>query len=290
MLQNTKNEYKPRDGGGHRPIIGFMSDLGTEDDSVGICKGVMLGLCPDAVIVDISHSMTPWDIDQGSRLIVDLPKFFPNWTTFATTSYRETGTSARSVAIKLPSGHVYVAPNNGLLTRVIEDHGYVEAYEVTTVGAIPAEPEPTWFSRDMVAYPAAAIAAGFPLENVGRPLNDSEIVRADLPRYTQAEDGIIQGIVTTIDRPFGNIWTNIPRRIIENELRIAYGTNIRVVLDNLLVLEVPFMRTFGDVGLKKPMCYINSRGYFSLAYYGGNLADPYNIRRGMPVKIESITR
>jgi S-adenosylmethionine hydrolase len=285
MINNTKIEYKSRDGG-HKPIIGFMSDLGTIDDSVGICKGVMLGLCPDAVIVDICHSMTPWDIEQGSRLIVDLPKFFPNWTTFATTSYRETGTSARSVAIKLPSGHVYVAPNNGLLTRVIEDHGYEEAYEVTTVGAIPAEPEPTWFSRDMVAYPAAAIAAGFPLEKVGRPLNDSEIIRADLPCYKKTQEGDILGIVTVIDRPFGNVWTNIPRRIIEGELGITYHTKVKVILDNLLTIEMPFMRTFGDVDLKEPMCYINSRGYFSLAYYGGNLADPYNIHSGMPIKIK----
>jgi S-adenosylmethionine hydrolase len=280
--QNTE-----RRDGEHRPIIGFMSDLGTVDDSVGICKGIMLGLCPDAIIVDISHSMTPWDIDQGSRLIVDLPRFFPNWTTFATTSYRETGTSARSVALRLPSGHIYVAPNNGLLTRVIEDHGYVEAYEVTTVGAIPENPEPTWFSRDMVAYPAAAIAAGFPLEKVGRPLRDSEIIRADLPHYAKTEEGEIVGTVTTIDRPFGNVWTNIPRKIIEEELGIAYGTKIKVILDNLLTLEVPFTRTFGDVSLKEPMCYINSRGYFSLAYYGGNLADPYNIHKGMPVKIST---
>ena len=282
------NENTKSNNGKHRPIIGFMSDLGTVDDSVGICKGVMLGLCPDAIIVDISHSMTPWDIDQGSRLVVDLPRFFPNWTTFATTSYHETGTSARSVALRLQSGHVYVAPNNGLLTRVIEDHGYEEAYEVTTVGAIPANPEPTWFSRDMVAYPAAAIAAGFPLENVGRPLKDSEIVRADLPHHTKTQEGEILGIVTTIDRPFGNVWTNIPRQIIENELEITHGTKMKVVLDNMFTLEVPFMHTFGDVKLNEPMCYINSLGYFSLACYGRNLADPYNIRQGMPVKIKGV--
>ena len=182
---------------------------------------------------------------------------------------------------------MHVAPNNGLLTRVIDDHEYVEAYEVTTVGAIPATPEPTWFSRDMVAYPAAAIAAGFPLENVGRPLGDSEIIRADLPRHTKTPEGEILGIVTTIDRPFGNVWTNIPRTIIENELGIAYGTKIKVVLDNLFTLEVPFTRTFGEVGLKEPMCYINSRGYFSLACYGGNLADPYNIHQRVPVKIKA---
>lgn len=48
MIDNNRIDYKPRNGG-HKPIIGFMSDLGTVDDSVGICKGVMLGLCPDAV-------------------------------------------------------------------------------------------------------------------------------------------------------------------------------------------------------------------------------------------------
>ena len=63
---------------------------------------------------------------------------------------------------------------------------------------------------------------------------------------------------------------------------------MKVVLDNMFTLEVPFMHTFGDVKLNEPMCYINSRGYFSLACYGRNLADPYNIRQGMPVKIKGV--
>ena len=63
-----------------RPVIAFMSDLGTFDDSVGICKGLMLSVCPDVVIVDICHAMTPFDIEEGARLIVDLPRFFPEGT------------------------------------------------------------------------------------------------------------------------------------------------------------------------------------------------------------------
>ncbi len=83
-----------------RPVIAFMSDLGTTDDSVGICKGLMLSVCPNAQIVDICHSMTPFDIQEGARLIVDLPRFFPEGrTVFATTTYPATGTTARSVAL-----------------------------------------------------------------------------------------------------------------------------------------------------------------------------------------------
>ena len=89
-------------GDGHRrPVIAFMTDLGTFDDSVGICKGLMLSVCPDAVIVDICHAMAPFDIEEGARLIVDLPRFFPEGTVFATTSYPATGTSARSVALRI---------------------------------------------------------------------------------------------------------------------------------------------------------------------------------------------
>src|SRR5579884_3234676 len=68
---------------GSRPILAFMSDLGDTDDSVAQCKGLMLSICPSLTIVDVCHTMTPFDIDQGGRLIVDLPRFFPEGTVFA---------------------------------------------------------------------------------------------------------------------------------------------------------------------------------------------------------------
>lgn len=311
-MQETKATTVPPNStrrSSDRPIIAFMSDLGTEDDSVGICKGLMLSVCPDAVIVDICHSMTPWDIEQGARLIVDLPRFFPEGTTFATTTYPATGTSARSVAVRIrrparggargtwagagsgiergEAGHVYVAPNNGLLTTVLEEHGYVEAYEVTNTEVIPEEPEPTFFSRDMVALPAAHLAAGFPLAEVGRPLGDSEIVRFHPPRPEMTEDGEVRGVVTAIDRPFGNVWTNVSRDLLA-ELGIGYGTKLKIVVDEVLGFELALTPTFGDAGeIGAPVAYVNSRGYLSLARNVANLADPYNLRRGMSVRVRA---
>ena len=224
----SKSESQPG------PVIAFMSDLGTVDDSVGICKGLMLSVCPNATIVDICHAMTPFDIEEGSRLIVDLPRFFPEGTIFATTSYPATGTETRSLALRLrraatggahdqwagagagieraEGAYIYVAPNNGLLTRVIEEHGYIEAYEVTSTQVIPANPEPTFFSREMVALPAAHLAAGFPLNRVGRPLDDAEIVRIPQCRPVRCTTGEVVAEVTAVDRPYGNVWTNVSRR------------------------------------------------------------------------------
>lgn len=216
----------------HRPIIAFMSDLGIGDDSVAICKGLMLSICPEAQIVDICHTMTPFDIEQGARLIVDLPRFFPEGrTVFATTTYPATGTTTRSIAIRIKkpakggaygqwagagSGiergegeYIYIAPNNGLLTSVIEEHGYIEAYEVTSTNVIPENPEPTFFSREMVAIPSAYLAAGYPLSEVGRPLNDSEIVRFKRALPEKISEKELLGSVTALDMPFGNVWTNI---------------------------------------------------------------------------------
>lgn len=296
--------------GNDRPIIAFMSDLGMHDDSVGICKGLMLSVCPGVTIVDICHAMTPFDIEEGARLIVDLPRFFPEGTVFATTTYPATGTSTRSVALRIkqaavggargqwagagrgieraPGAYVYVAPNNGLLTRVIQQHGYVEAYEVTSTSVIPERPEPTFFSREMVALPAAHIAAGFPLNEVGRRLEDHEIVRFEGRRPQVVADGEVRAEVTAIDRPYGNVWTNISREDLA-ELGIAYGTALRLTIDDVLPFELQLTPTFADAGeVGAPVFYINSRGYLSLARNAANLADAYNIRRGMSVRLRVV--
>jgi adenosyl-fluoride synthase len=291
-----------------RPIIAFMSDLGTTDDSVAQCKGLMLSICPSVTIVDVCHSMTPWDVVEGARYIVDLPRFFPEGTVFATTTYPATGTGTRSVAIRIKQAarggargqwagsgngferaegsYLYIAPNNGLLTTVIEEHGYVEAYEVSNTKVIPANPEPTFYSREMVATPAGHLAAGFPLNEVGRPLKDEEIVRFERPTPSTIESGVLIGKITAIDHPFGNMWTNVHRTDLE-QAGIAYGTRLRVTLDDTLNFDLPLSPTFADAGpVGAPVLYINSRGYLSLARNAAPLAYPYNFAAGMGVAVQ----
>ncbi|GAA4499377.1 S-adenosyl-l-methionine hydroxide adenosyltransferase family protein [Actinoallomurus oryzae] len=290
-----------------RPIIAFMSDLGTTDDSVAQCKGLMLSICPDVTIVDVCHSMTPWDVVEGARYIVDLPRFFPEGTVFATTTYPATGTATRSVAIRLkhasPGGargqlagsgkgferadgsYIYIAPNNGLLTRVIEEHGYLEAYEVSSTDVIPEQPEPTFYSREMVAIPSAHLAAGYPLEKVGRKLSDDEIVRFDTERAVPAGEGALTGVVSAIDHPFGNVWTNVHRRDLE-KLGVSYGTQLKITLDGVLPFDLPLSPTFADAGeVGEPVAYLNSRGFLAVARNAASLAYPYNLKEGMSVRV-----
>ena len=295
-------------GNGKRPILAFMSDLGITDDSVAQCKGLMLSICPDVTIVDVCHTMTPWDVVEGARYIVDLPRFFPEGTVFATTTYPATGTTARSVALRIKQAarggargqwagsgagfpraegsYIYIAPNNGLLTSVIEEHGYLEAYEVTNTEVIPEQPEPTFYSREMVAIPSAHLAAGFPLEKVGRKLADHEIVRYDRAKPAAQPDGDLLGVITNIDHPFGNVWTNIHRTDLE-KVGIGYGSKLRLVLDDVLPFDLPLSETFADAGpVGTPVAYLSSRGYLALARNAASLAYPYNIKPGLAVRVK----
>lgn len=290
-----------------RPIIAFMSDLGIKDDSVAQCKGLMLSICPDVTIIDVCHTMTPWDVEEGARYIVDLPRFYPEGTVFATTTYPATGTAARSVALRIrqaarggargqwagsgtgferaDGSYIYVAPNNGLLTSVIEEHGYIEAYEITSTDVIPERPEPTFYSREMVAIPSAHLAAGYPLEKVGRRLEDHEIVRFDRARPSTTADGDLHGVVTAIDHPYGNVWTNIHRRDLES-VGIGYGSRLKIKVDGTLGFELALSETFADVGeVGSPVAYLNSRGYLSLARNAASLAYPYNLQAGQSVTV-----
>jgi adenosyl-fluoride synthase len=267
----------------------------------------MLSICPDVTIVDVCHSMTPWDVVEGARYIVDLPRFFPEGTVFATTTYPATGTETRSVAIRLkhasPGGargqlagsgkgferadgsYIYIAPNNGLLTRVIEEHGYLEAYEVSSTDVIPEQPEPTFYSREMVAIPSAHLAAGYPLEKVGRKLSDDEIVRFETKVAVPAGEGTLDGVVSAIDHPFGNVWTNVHRRDLE-KLGVSYGTQLKITVDGVLPFDLPLSPTFADAGeVGAPVAYLNSRGFLAIARNAASLAYPYNLKEGMSVRV-----
>jgi adenosyl-fluoride synthase len=319
MTKDPKTRKLTRPG---RPIIAFLSDLGTTDDSVAQCKGLMLSICPDVEIIDICHTMKPFDIEEGASLIVDLPRFYPEGTVFATTSYPRTGTDDRSVAIRIrhaamggaynqwagsgrgfpraDGSYIYVAPNNGILTRVIEEHGYLEAYAVTNPKVIPVRPEPTFFSREMVAIPAAHLAAGFPLNEVGPPLTDAKIKRHKRSYARKERDGSLVGIITEVDMPYGNVWTNIPfkRKKVQQSpnapvqvglketLGVGYGAKLKIIVDNAQTFEFKLRSTFAKFGTEGAAgFYINSRGYLSLAQYVEDFAKTFNIKKGMPVRV-----
>jgi len=258
----------------HRPIIVFMTDFGTVDDAVPICKGVMLGIAPDARIVDLTHQVTPFSIADGARFLYGATPYYPAGPVFVVVVDPTVGTSRKAIVVKSKRGQYFVLPDNGLMTMVLDRDGLEGAREITNRSwMIGSGISSTFHGRDIFSPVGAHLAAGQDWTQVGPELK--QLVRLNITP-PQLVAGGITGQVFALDGPFGNLITNVSG---EEFLKLGYvhGEKVHIKLgDDEMIL--PFVRTFGDVPVGQPLIFIDSRGRFSLAVNQRNFAKIYHIQ------------
>src|SRR5689334_3841942 len=113
------------------PTIVFMTDFGTVDDSVPICKGVMYSIFPEVRVVDLSHQVTPFSILDGARFLFGATPYYPSGTVFTVVIDPGVGSTRKAVVIKSKRGQYFVLPDNGLITLVEQRDGLEAAREIT---------------------------------------------------------------------------------------------------------------------------------------------------------------
>ena len=91
-----------------------MTDFGTANDAVAICKAVIVGIAPDARIMDITHQVTPFSIEDGARMLAGVTPYYPAGTVFLAVVDPGVGTSRKAVIVKSKKGQYFVLPDNGL--------------------------------------------------------------------------------------------------------------------------------------------------------------------------------
>jgi len=187
------------------PIITLTTDFGMRDPWVGIMKGVILGICPAARLVDLSHAIGAQDVLEGALCLEGAVGFFPTGTIHLAVVDPGVGGSRRPMALRA-GGQCYVGPDNGLFSLVLErGGGPLEAVELTSGEHRLSRVSRTFHGRDVFAPAAAHLASGVPLERLGRALTDP--VRLVLPSCRH-EDGLVAGEVIGADR-FGNLLTSV---------------------------------------------------------------------------------
>ena len=108
-----------------------MTDFGTVDDSVPICKGVMYSVMPNVRIVDLSHQVTPFSILDGARFLFGATPYYPAGTVFTVVIDPGVGSTRKAVVIQSKRGQFFVLPDNGLITLVADRDGLEAAREIT---------------------------------------------------------------------------------------------------------------------------------------------------------------
>jgi len=264
-----------------RQFIVFMTDFGTANDAVAICKAVMIGIAPDARIMDITHQVTPFSIEEGARFLAAVSPYYPAGTVFVAVVDPGVGTSRKAVVVKSKKGQYFVLPDNGLVWPVIEGDGLESAREITnTEWMIGETVSSTFHGRDIFSPVGAHLAAGWDYTLAGPEVK--QLVQLTPKVATTTEKGI-KGEVIALDDPFGSLITDIPGEGFKN-LGYKLGDKVTVELDRK-PFTLPYVKTFMDVPVGEPLLYVNSRGFMAVALNKQNFSVVNKIVPPAPVFI-----
>src|SRR3989475_5682682 len=190
-----------------KPVIALLTDFGNKDHYAGTMKGVALGICPDATIVDITHEIAPHDVLGGALELTATCRYFPHGTIFLVVVDPGVGSTRRGIAADT-GDYRFVAPDNGVLSLVFDQVAPKRVVELSDRRYARPTISRTFEGRDRFAPAAAWLAKGIELTALGRPAG--AIQRLDLPQ-PEVDTDHITGQVLRVDR-FGNLITNIDRK------------------------------------------------------------------------------
>jgi len=254
------------------PVV-FMSDFGTADDSVAICKGVMLGIEPRLRIVDLTHQVPPFSVRDGARLLAGTAPYYPPGAVFLAVVDPGVGGPRKAVVVVSERGQYFVLPDNGLITLVAERDGVREAREITNPDWMAgAARSSTFHGRDVFSPVTARLARGDDWTAIGPRLAGVVRIEFGKPMIGAA---VIAAEVVGLDGPYGNLVTNVAADDFR-ALGWAVGDTVPVKIEGRNFL-LPFARTFGDVPVGSPLLYIDSRGRLAVAINRGDFARTYRI-------------
>lgn len=242
----------------------------------------MLSIEPRLRIIDISHDVEPYSILDGARFLAGTAPYYPPRTVFVAVIDPGVGSKRRALVVKSKRGQFFVLPDNGLITLVERLDGIEEVRQITNPAWFHASTlSSTFHGRDVFAPAGAHLARGdLDWKEVGPRVTDP--VRLDIPesRLTEKE---LQGAVLSIERPYGNLITNIEA---EQLAKAGYelGERVAVALGRRK-LVLPFVATFSDVPAGAPLMYVDSRGRLGFAINLGDFAKAYQVKPPLALKI-----
>ena len=252
----------------------FLTDFGVKDGAVAVCKGVMWSIEPRLRIVDLTHEVPPYDIENAAEVLEQALPFYPAGTVAVAVVDPGVGSERKAAAILTKKGHLLVGPNNGIFTLVLETEGLDRAVELKNTKYFrPAQTSFTFHGRDIFSPVAAHLAAGTPLDSLGPPLVP---MRLDL-RPARLTNGRIAGVVRYIEDPYGNVVTNIPAALLDSA-RFHVGDSLEVKL-GARSFRLVWGHTFSDVPRGQPLAVMQSRGLLSFSINMGDFAKRYGVKR-----------
>jgi len=257
-------------------IITLLTDFGQESFFPAAMKGVIMGLCPGAQVVDITHAVPEHDIVAAGYALYATYRHFPPGTIHVGVVDPGVGGERAIIAVQM-QGYIFLAPDNGLLSFLLKTSTPDRIYSVENRALWARQVSATFHGRDVFAPVAAHLACGVPLEKVGP--QRSSLVRLDIPSAA-ATDGGILGEIVSVDR-FGNLVTNIPAEMLPESAEERAG--LTVLLSGRTIAGI--RRTYADVALGELVAYVGSSDLLEIGRNRGSARDILGAGIGHSVKV-----
>jgi S-adenosylmethionine hydrolase len=259
------------------PLLTLTTDYGTSDQLVGTLKGVILKIQPDAQIVDINHSVVPYDMLDGALCIGAAYRFFPSKTVHIVVVDPGVGTERRPILVSA-NNQYFIAPDNGVLSLIYEREDPIVVRHITAEHYFLRPISATFHGRDIFAPVAAWLSKNWQTEAFGEVITD--FTRFALPR-PKAQEGALRGAVLRVDN-FGNLITNFLLEDLPEAMRkpgpvkfTAAGKPVKHFVD-----------TFAQGPAGEPVMLVGSTGFLEIAVNKGNAARVLGAGRGAEVSLK----
>ena len=248
-------------------IITLLTDFGLQDPFVGVMKGVALSVNPDARLVDLTHGIRAQDVLQAGYVLASSYRYFPRGSIHVFVVDPGVGGERRIIAAEI-DGHIFLGPDNGLLTLLLQDVPMTQAVWVTREELFRQPVSATFHGRDIMAPVAAFLSMGNGLADIGEPVDDVMRIDISAPACRPRRD--LQGEVICEDR-FGNLITNVRLEDLQAMAGDGDYHACQVRVGERVINGI--RRTYSDVAPGKALALIGSIGRLEIAVHMGSAAE-----------------
>jgi S-adenosyl-L-methionine hydrolase (adenosine-forming) len=257
-----------------KPILTLTTDFGLSDHFVGTMKGVILGICPEAHIVDISHGVKPFEIAEGAYLIAQAWRYFPPRTVHVVVVDPGVGTSRRPILMEA-GGQYFIGPDNGVLSMVyLRETSKVRLISNESLYRRPVSR--TFHGRDIFAPVAAHVASGLSPAIVGDPIDN--YLKPDFVKPARAGKRTWIGQILKIDH-FGNIVTNFHADDFGDLAQRNFSMELGPVTVGVLA------RNYAECGPGELFVILGSSGYYEVSMAQGSAAAKIKCESGAAIEL-----
>jgi len=260
-------------------MITLITDFGEESGYAGVMKGVILTVNPECQIIDVTHRVSPQDIEEAAFLLNNSYSYFPARTIHVVVVDPGVGSERKPILVETDN-YWFVGPDNGVFSFVFLTEGIKGVWEITNKDYFLPEISSTFHGRDIFAPVAAHLSLGASAGEIGSELH-KYVVLADLE--PKASEGAVKGRVVYVDR-FGNLISNISRDLFvrwraDKSFEITVGKRVLHRLSS----------SYADAGDDEIVVLFGSSGWLEISVKNGNCRKELGLHKGAEVTIRRLS-